>query len=683
MSRRYFVLILSAVTALTGPLGAQATRDSARADSIRRAAALPELTVRAVRPVITAGGSAAIRVRLDSLPLPPAPTLEQTLRQLPMIHLRRNSRGEAEISVRGSESRQVAVLVDGIPLTLAWDARADVSALPATAFQEVTFVRGLSTMLHGPNVLGGVVELPVGHSATRPERSTAELVSGIDHVGGFGGSASLVVPLGGPAGKWMLRGGVSFRDTPGLPLARGVVEPLPGENDLRANTDARSLDGFTALRYQSGSGSWLSFAGTTFKAERGIAAELGYDDARFWRYPDISRSLAILSGGTGDRRSLFGGRGDLEASVGIDVGRTDIDTYDSRRYSTVDGFENGKDRTLTLRALGDQTLGARGDLRAAFTFSNIRHDEFLPAGEARYRQQLMSVGAETSWRLIAGGQGINTLRVSVGGAYDLGRTPETGGREPGQPTLTELGGRIGLTLVAAEGRMLAHAGVSRRGRFPALRELYSGALDRYTPNPDLRPENLVAAEAGLTARLGSQGEIQLVGFRHQMNNAVVRITRPDNKFMRVNRNRLTSAGVELLAGAVVGRASLGGDLTVQRVDLTDTQAQITNRPENLPEVFGRAYLTAPLPLGLFVGGEARYTGSQFCIDPATGADAELAAGTVFSGDLSRQFRLGASGGMLSRLEARIGVDNLGNKARYDQCRLPEPGRLVRVQVRLF
>ena len=168
-----------------------------------------------------------------------------------------------------------------------------------------------------------------------------------------------------------------------------------------------------------------------------------------------------------------------------------------------------------------------------------------------------------------------------------------------------------------------------------------------------------------------------------MNDAVVRITLPDNRFMRVNRNRLTSTGIELLAGTVVGRASLGGALTVQAVDLTDTQAQVTNRPENLPETFGRAYLTTPLPLGLFVGGEARYTGSQFCIDPASGADAELAAGTVFSGDLSRQFRIGSSGGLLSRLEARIGVDNLGNKTMYGQCRLPEPGRLVRFQVRLY
>jgi iron complex outermembrane recepter protein len=680
---RAATMVLALTALASGTAESQAGRDSARADSLRRAASLPDLEVRGVRPVLTTGGSAAVRVRLDSLPLPPGATLEQTLRQLPMLHIRRNSRGEAEISARGSESRQVAVLVDGIPLTLAWDSKTDVSVLPATAFQEVSFTRGLSSMLYGPNVLGGIIELPVGHSSVRPDRSSAEVLTGVDHVGGFGGSASITVPIGGATGKWLFRGGVGFRDSPGVPLAKGVVEPLPVDKSLRVNTDARNVDGFAALRYQSGSGSWVSAAATTFNAERGVAAELGFDNARYWRYPDISRTLAIVSGGTGERRSPFGGRGDLEASVGIDIGRTDIDTYSARDYSTVSGFEDGKDRTLTFRALGDQTLGSRADLRTAFTISDIRHDELLPAGEARYRQQLMSIGAETVWRLIDMGRGINSLRLSVGAAYDAGKTPETGGREPKQPTLTELGGRVGMTMVVADGRLLAHAGVSRRGRFPAMRELYSGALNRFTPNPDLKPENLVAAEAGITARLGSQSEIQLVGFRHQMNDAVVRIVLPDNMFQRVNRNRLTSAGVEVLASTVIGPIAVGGDLTLQHVDLTNTQANITNRPENLPNAFGGAYLSASLPLGLFMGAEARYTGSQFCIDPATGDDAKLGAGTVFNGDVGREFRLRTSGGWLSRIEARVAVENVGDKALYEQCRLPEPGRLLRFQVRLF
>ena len=168
-----------------------------------------------------------------------------------------------------------------------------------------------------------------------------------------------------------------------------------------------------------------------------------------------------------------------------------------------------------------------------------------------------------------------------------------------------------------------------------------------------------------------------------MNDAVVRITLPDNTFQRVNRNRLTSAGVELLGSTVLGRLAVGGDLTLQHVNLTNTQASITNRPENLPNAFGGAYLSAPLLLGLFLGAEARYTGNQFCIDPATGDDAELAGGAVFNGDVGREFRLRAGRGWFSRIEARLSIENLGNKLLYEQCRLPEPGRLLRFQVRLF
>jgi hypothetical protein len=84
-----------------------------------------------------------------------------------------------------------------------------------------------------------------------------------------------------------------------------------------------------------------------------------------------------------------------------------------------------------------------------------------------------------------------------------------------------------------------------------------------------------------------------------------------------------------------------------------------------------------------VGGEVRYTGNQFCIDPATGNDAELASGAILNADVSKDFRIRSSGGLFSRLEGTIGFDNIGNKAMYDQCRLPEAGRLVRFQVRIY
>ena len=675
---RHAGLTATLLAAATTP-GSTQQRDTTRTDTT---VVMSEIVVRGATPVTTVGGAGALRARLDSLNVSAAPTMEQVLRAIPMIHVRRNSRGEAELSVRGSESRQVAILVDGVPLTLAWDARADVSVIPASAPQEIEFVRGLSSMLYGPNVLGGIVELNVGTSLLQPRSPAFEVGSEIDHVGGYRAGAAVTLPFATDSGRWLVRGGASHYATPGQPLARGVTEAIPGDLSLRLNTDAASVDGFAAVRYFNFGGEWFSFSGSTFRADRGIAAELGVPDAsaRLWRYPQVSRTLLVVSGGTGDRTTPLG-RGDLEASIGLDLGRTDIDAYPDRVYAQPTAFEDGDDRTVTLRLLGDHTLGPRGDLRAAFTLSDIRHDEFLPGDSARYRQRLLSVGAETLWRVLEDGDAIEFVRLTAGGAYDVGRTPESGGR-PSLGTLTEWGGRVGMTMGFAGGRVLGHAGVSRRARFPALRELYSGALDRFAPNPDLVPEHLVAVEAGVTARVG-RAELQAVGFRHQLHDAVARTTLADGRFFRVNRDRLTSTGVELLATVTVGRAQLGGDATLQRVDLTDPVAGVSNRPENLPEVFGAVHAAVPLPFAVRAFAEARYTGVQSCIDPGTGQDVELDGGAVINADVSRSWKLGRSGGWVDRLEARVSVDNALDTALYDQCGLPRPGRLVRFQLRVY
>jgi iron complex outermembrane receptor protein len=101
-------------------------------------------------------------------------------------------------------------------------------------------------------------------------------------------------------------------------------------------------------------------------------------------------------------------------------------------------------------------------------------------------------------------------------------------------------------------------------------------------------------------------------------------------------------------------------------------------------VYGSVNLRFPLPLDMRAVSEARFTGSQFCVDPDTGADRELDAGTRFNVDLSRVFTVRpANAPWISRLEARAGVDNLTDTALYDQCGLPQPGRLLRLQLRLF
>ena len=86
--------------------------DSAAADTLSQI--LQTLVVRVTRPLVV-GGSSAFEADLDSIAfLEPSATLADLLREMPILRVRENSRGEMQVSLRGSESRQVPVLLDVI-----------------------------------------------------------------------------------------------------------------------------------------------------------------------------------------------------------------------------------------------------------------------------------------------------------------------------------------------------------------------------------------------------------------------------------------------------------------------------------------------------------------------------------------------------------------------------------------
>jgi iron complex outermembrane receptor protein len=294
----------------------------------------------------------------------------------------------------------------------------------------------------------------------------------------------------------------------------------------------------------------------------------------------------------------------------------------------------------------------------------------------------MSLAGETAWRLVERGQGwLESLRMSMGGAWDRGATPKTGGLQS-LGTLDDWGARLGFTALTNHGGTAIHAGVSRRGRFPSLRETYSEALNRFVPNPDLHPEHLLAFESGVTSRIGD-GEVQVVGFHHKLTDAIRRITLPDRKRMRVNSDEIRSTGVELLFSQAFGRVMVDGDLTLQRVELVDPETSLSTEPENMPEQMGRIRLSVPVFRDFSLSGEAEYTGLQYAQHPDTGEDVELDGGVWWNFGLSRTWVLGSTSGLAQRVETSVGVDNLTDTLLFDQYGIPRMGRLFRFQVRVF
>ncbi len=658
--------------------GASANSAAAAAPADTAVVEIEGASVMGSRPGATRTGSSVVRAAIDSLPLPAAATLREVLEELPTVHVRTNSRGEAEISLRGSESRQVSVLYDGLPLTLSWDGRTDVSVIPVGALQQVSLVPGLATLLSGPNVLGGVIEFQSGGAVREagPVRMGGGV--GVDETGGFGVSASVESPRAVRSGVLTLRAGAGHRDQPGVTLASGVTQPVTGD-DLRTNTDVTSTDGYAALRFDHANRAWVSLSSSAFRQERGIAAELGVNAPRYWRYPSVTRSFTVLSTGTGAQSAPWGGVLNLQASFGLDRGRTEIDAFDSIAYDSLVSEEDGDQSTLSMRVSGKQTLGRHADFKLSVTSAQLTYDEALnPGARNRYRQRLWSVAGETMVRRpFEGGGALDEVAFALGGAYDRSTYPLSGDK-PGLEGLDEFGARAGLSALFADGAVTAHANVSRRARFASLRELYSGALNRFTPNPDLRPEALVAGEVGITWR-DALGSVQLVGFSQRLDDAVVRI-RVSGRFKRVNQEGLRARGVELVASRHFGVLATGANVTLQRAELLDPSAALEN-PENLPEFAAGLRAELALPREWSVGAALRHTGEQFALDPDDGALTTLAAGTLVDLDLGRTWRFGS--GRVSAVRTTFTLHNAFDEAVYDAFGLPGAGRLARVELRLM
>uniref|UniRef100_UPI0033404BE3 TonB-dependent receptor plug domain-containing protein n=1 Tax=Gemmatimonas sp. TaxID=1962908 RepID=UPI0033404BE3 len=446
LPRLLSLVVLSATTL------SQAAAQATGADSAGRR--IESVSVRGARTPSVTGGASVVVVRVDSLPVPllPAPQLADILRQTAFVLVRQNSRGEMEIGIRGSDSRQASVMLDGLPLSVGWDSRTDPALIPTTGIQQVTVVRGLSTLLAGANTLGGVIRLELNpvRGATAP---SLQLGSGFDQYASRVLSATGSVPVKVAGGTLQVRGGVTNRQRDGFALPGGdpgngisggtVDSGSPDNSALRTNSDLAQTDGFGAVRYDHRSGAHVSFTATAYDAERGVAPEQHLRSPRFWRYPSQTRSLGILSAGTGVHRTGLG-FGSLEVTAGQTTQDLEIESYANRTYTTVSSRELGKERNGIYRVQATHTLPLNAQLRLAGTWSAVSYDETLNAQltssvATRFEQTLQSVGGEIDVPLF------NRLLLSGGVVQDEARTPKTGGRTS-LGTLNKTGWRVGATV---------------------------------------------------------------------------------------------------------------------------------------------------------------------------------------------------------------------------------------------
>jgi outer membrane receptor for ferrienterochelin and colicins len=130
-----------------------------------------------------------------------ADTVAEALRELPGVLTRRGSEGAGAggEQIQGLDSRQVLVLVDGLPLVGARGVKRggvlNLDRQTVGSLERIEVVKGAASALYGSDAMGGVINL-----ITR--RSTAPLSVGATVAGGSRGDLDLGVETGFRRGAW-------------------------------------------------------------------------------------------------------------------------------------------------------------------------------------------------------------------------------------------------------------------------------------------------------------------------------------------------------------------------------------------------------------------------------------------------------------------------------------------------
>ncbi len=168
--------------------------------------------------------------------------------------------------------------------------------------------------------------------------------------------------------------------------------------------------------------------------------------------------------------------------------------------------------------------------------SSYHNEEFLSSGwnETNYSQRTFSIGTEYEYL----SKGLFTI---FGISLDGQSTPQTG-VFPAKDPIFDLGANLSALYNFSQS-FSAQLSIGRKTRFPTLREMFSGALGKFVPNPDLKSEVSYSSELGLNY-YGEVSINKINFFLSYISDGIVRTTISDIKFKRVNKDKIRNYGVE-------------------------------------------------------------------------------------------------------------------------------------------
>ncbi len=424
----------------------------------------------------------------------------QALRFIPGLHMTKNSKGEAGFQLRGYGQRQISVFLDGIPISLPYDGKLDVSQLVGDRLQSIRVARGTGSALYGTNTLGGSVNI----LTTSPANTTRVnwRLEGSDH-----GRYFSSIYANHRVGKLSFNLDVAWEKADEFKLSHNFTPTINEDGGRRENSACDKLSGRFKMQYQINQKHTLGLNYSRIDNRQEVPVDSRSGRPRFWRFPEWRKNIVSLNS-----RHVLTDFMALRSVFYYDNYYNLLRSYSDASFDTVRWKSTYDDHSLGGMIYPSLDLLPFGTTNGILAIKqDVHREEFRNFGFDRYAMVTWTTGLEQDIRIdkrntLVAGFDFNYLKPTEAAESDL------------RDAIFLTNGQIAWKYKQRPSLQL-HVAIGKKSRFPTLKELYSERLGRTVPNPQLSEEHAYNSEIGLRYQQ-KHNYIQAVVFHNRMRDLI-------------------------------------------------------------------------------------------------------------------------------------------------------------------
>ena len=391
--------------------------------------------------------------------------LSEGIKLAPGVYVTKGSKNEYHLKLRGMDSKRIVLLVDGIPVYEPYFSSFDLKTIAEGGIDSLQITKGPSSVLYGPNTLGGIVNV-----ITRRPTAGSELSFNASY--GAKNTRSLILDTNHQWNRLGFAGSLQYQDSDGF--------EYPDEElgkTVRSNSDYERTNLNFKLYYTPSERTEILFNTGLYFSKYGIPPGLDTDRPRYWRFKSWDRYSFNAGGYTalGDNSTLHFRAFYVQYDNTL-LGYRDQTFTDLNFESTFDNSVYGAFGLLDFRLSPKHTLKTSISLKKDVARTQDDVDEPW----IKYDQGTISLGVEDhfsisrKWKLI-GGLSFDYLDKFEG------------------ENTSKINPLIGVRFSPLE-PLSFHLSFSRKSKFPSMRSMYSST----SGNPGLLSETGNIWEFGFT-----------------------------------------------------------------------------------------------------------------------------------------------------------------------------------------